>query len=360
MIQEVKIINFQSHKETTLIFDKGMNVIIGQSDCGKTAIIRALKWVIENRPNGDAFRSDWGGDTLVQLVTETDEITRIKTKSENSYQLNKTKFNAFSTNVPEEIKKALNMDEVNLQQQMDSPFLISDTSGNVATHFNRIAKLDKIDRGLSNVQKEIKLITSNITYTKIEIKRKAELLEEFVDLESFEKELNEIEKFVKLKETLIKDIQKGEYDVMTLNKLIISIDKQSIILEMEKSVDVILEMYEDVEAIHQNYIKIRKDSLKIHYLKVDIETAEASILMESSINRILEMYEKHTETTQKLNELDELYSTIKHNEKSQEKSLKSILKLEKNFYKNFPAICPLCDTEIHGIEETPITWESIK
>ena len=47
------------------------------------------------------------------------------------------------------------MEEINFQEQHDKSFLISETSGNVAAHFNKIAKLDKIDKGLQKVQKEI-------------------------------------------------------------------------------------------------------------------------------------------------------------------------------------------------------------
>ena len=48
MIKSLHIQNFQSHKKTTLKFHKGINVVIGQSDSGKSAIIRALNWTINN------------------------------------------------------------------------------------------------------------------------------------------------------------------------------------------------------------------------------------------------------------------------------------------------------------------------
>jgi len=65
MIKTLSIQNYQSHKDSTLEFDPGVNVIVGSTDSGKTAIIRALRWLIWNRPNGDSFRSTWGGDTKV-------------------------------------------------------------------------------------------------------------------------------------------------------------------------------------------------------------------------------------------------------------------------------------------------------
>ena len=51
-----------------------------------------------------------------------------------------------------EIEKALRMDDINIQSQHDVSFLISETPGKVAAHFNKIAKLDKIDKGLFRIQ----------------------------------------------------------------------------------------------------------------------------------------------------------------------------------------------------------------
>ena len=89
MIKKLNILNFQSHKDTSLSFAPGVNVIVGASDSGKSAIIRALRWLIWNRPVGDAFRSHWGGETQVVVVTdELDTITRLKEKSGNYYFIN--------------------------------------------------------------------------------------------------------------------------------------------------------------------------------------------------------------------------------------------------------------------------------
>ena len=57
MIQSLKIQNFQSHKNSELVFSEGINIITGSSNNGKTAILRALGWVITNRPQGLAFKS---------------------------------------------------------------------------------------------------------------------------------------------------------------------------------------------------------------------------------------------------------------------------------------------------------------
>ena len=121
MINKLSIANYQSHKHSILNFHSGVNVIVGTSDSGKSGVVRALRFATSNTPRGDAFRSHWGGETAVEIECSDCSVLRTKTNSENVYLLNdKTDFRAFGTEVPEEISKALNIDEaVNLQKQID-------------------------------------------------------------------------------------------------------------------------------------------------------------------------------------------------------------------------------------------------
>ena len=86
-IKQVTIKNFQSHKKTVLNLHNGVNAIIGKSDCGKSAILRALGWCIRNRSEDRGFRSSWGGKTDVELTfTDGKEISRVQEK-DNFYYL---------------------------------------------------------------------------------------------------------------------------------------------------------------------------------------------------------------------------------------------------------------------------------
>ena len=63
MIHSIKIQNIQSHKDTQLEFNPGINAIVGSSNNGKSAILRALYWVVYNRPLGtDNLLSHWAFD----------------------------------------------------------------------------------------------------------------------------------------------------------------------------------------------------------------------------------------------------------------------------------------------------------
>ena len=137
MISSLTLQNFQSHKKTTLEFDPHVNAIIGQSNSGKTAILRGLFWAIYNRPSGLSFISYWNRDkkgnplkfTYASISSNQLIIKRKRSSNFNGYTLLqnnvKTDLEAIGLDVPEQVSKLLNLSEVNIQKQMDAPFLLS-------------------------------------------------------------------------------------------------------------------------------------------------------------------------------------------------------------------------------------------
>ena len=51
----ITIKNFQSHKKTVITLAPTLTAITGKSDHGKSSIIRALRWVYNNKPQGFKF-----------------------------------------------------------------------------------------------------------------------------------------------------------------------------------------------------------------------------------------------------------------------------------------------------------------
>lgn len=160
MLKTLKIENFQSHERTELHLHPGVNVICGRTDGGKSAILRAVRWVIENRPQGDEFRSWWGGDTKVALLTTDDvRVERGKGKSSNWYDLNIDEddplhFEAFGPSVPNEIIQALKLTDVNFQWQHDRAFLLSESAPEVARRLNKVARIEDIDAATTRGEAE--------------------------------------------------------------------------------------------------------------------------------------------------------------------------------------------------------------
>ena len=118
-IKSLDIKNFQAHKELHLDLGKNIVTITGESDRGKSAILRSLIWLATNRPSGDDFIRYGTNECAVKAIVDGHTIERVKGKKTNSYILDGVEYKALKTDVPEEIAKILNIDKNNIQQQFD-------------------------------------------------------------------------------------------------------------------------------------------------------------------------------------------------------------------------------------------------
>jgi len=82
------------------------------------------------------------GTVAVSVETNGKTIIRARDKKENLYQLDAEEYRAFGTAVPDEIQAAFGFSDVNLQGQMDAPFLLSSSAGEVARYLNNVMGLD--------------------------------------------------------------------------------------------------------------------------------------------------------------------------------------------------------------------------
>jgi exonuclease SbcC len=163
MIEAVRLLNFQRHKRLVVRFDPKVTTIIGSTDVGKSSVIRALTWVFTNSPSGDDFIT-WG-ETRTQVDVKVDgrTITRVRGKGENSYALDGKVFKAFSTDVPDEIRKLLKVGDINLQTQYDAPFWFSiRNKAEIGRQLNKIVDLSVIDESISKVSSLVRTTKTKI------------------------------------------------------------------------------------------------------------------------------------------------------------------------------------------------------
>ena len=341
MIKSLELKNFQSHKVSHLEFDPGVNVIIGPSDSGKTAIIRALRWLVWNRPSGDAFRSTWGGDTKASILIENCLIGRGKGKQEE-YFLEDTDFKAFGKEVPEEITKALNLNDVNLQSQLDSPFLLSNSPGEVAKHFNRVAHLDQIDEGLSKVQKWIREIDQDISSSKKQVIGFTEDLLKFEHLEKFEVDVEVLEG---MESELIQQINsKRTLERLCLDSYSVKglIEKQEKITEAGPLVDTILNWHIDRCQFNSDKVELEGLIAAIKDAEEDLEDESKILGAEESVNGLVKDYEQKQIVETKVEELDNLIEDISSVRILIDAAEQARDTMQIEFDEIFPETCPLC------------------
>lgn len=156
MIKKLLVKNFEAHERFSASLDPHITTFTGATDAGKSSIIRAIKWLVLNRPLGDSFIRDESKPAHVAIKTEKGTVARKKGKGVNIYKVNGQVLEAFGTGVPEEVQEFLGMEELNFQLQFDAPYWFMISPGEVSKQLNQVVDLEVIDSTLSRLAARVR------------------------------------------------------------------------------------------------------------------------------------------------------------------------------------------------------------
>ena len=307
MIDKLIIKNWEGYKKAVLKFHPGVNVIIGPSDGGKSSIFRVIDWIRNNRPLGEEFKSVWGGETKGVIKVDNKKVMRFKGKT-NGYQIgNQQPLTGFGTKPPQSIIDILNIDDINIQYQDESPFLLSLSSGEVAQFLNKAANIEDIDKVMSGLKEGYRKAKTEKEYNKERLKDQKEKLEKY-------KNLSELEGRVKVLEDTETNLIRLFQRKNKLNKII-------------------------------NTIQKLEDSIKKSNLN-KIERVFKLITLVENKTKEIEMKQRTIDgLNRSINQIIKLSSELQNIEQKKSNA-------EKEFNKLMPNICPFCSQVIEK-------WKSI-
>lgn len=160
LFRKLKLQNFQAHEDLLVEFTPGITTIVGATDRGKSAILRALRWVSMNDFAGSDFVRE-GADQAEALLTVRDNkqdhvIARVRGKRENTYKLipfgfNTVVYKSFGQGVPEDLAKLFRVSPVNFQGQLDPHFWFGLGGMELSRQLNAIIDLSVMDTAASNI-----------------------------------------------------------------------------------------------------------------------------------------------------------------------------------------------------------------
>lgn len=300
MLKRIIAENIQCYPKLNIRFSPGLNIIIGESDTGKTTIARIIEWSYSNEPNGEEFKEQFlrHNEKEAKVILKFDDckIGRVRSNTKNYYLLNNRKLNAIGKGkIPEEISNALRLHDINFQSFTDPNFLFAQKDSEVAKYLNKIADLEGIESANKGIKKEKLEVDKKIKEIKKELKEKKEKLNSY-------KWINEIEP--KIEVLLIKEqeIKKEEKRIESINKILTKLF----------------------------YLK-----KKFKEIQIDPNLKNNIIKLENKI-KIIETKEKEIQKTQSL------LLKIKSKKSKFKKIKKEYFLLKKKFKKLMPKICPLC------------------
>ncbi len=193
MLEKIEINNFQTHSNLKINFDSGITTIVGATDVGKSAILRALKWVCLNVPGGDSFVKEGTKLASVELTVDGHTIKRQRGKSNNLYFLDGSEFKAFGSDVPTDIANIINAGPINFQGQHDPVFWFAESAGEVSRQLNAVVDLGVIDESLANIAGRVAHFRSAANVTKERMLKAKTKKQELEWVLTADKEYQEIE-----------------------------------------------------------------------------------------------------------------------------------------------------------------------
>lgn len=298
-ITSVTLKNFQAHKDTTVQFDKGLNIIVGESNNGKTSILRGILWAIDNQPLGNDFIMAGENDCSVTInFSDGTYIERGRTVKDTGYYkiryiddngkyIDQT-YRGFTNAVPIEVANVHQMPKVNITKdiethlnvlsQLDGPFLLTESPLVKASAIGRITGTHVIDAAIKESNKTIQ---SNRKLAK-------SYSEDLQQKENERKQLPDIklmEAFTKKYAYIVKYITKLNDSVIKLNVNLQQINQyqQQMIQEKErcerlKKVAALLpiiqtahDKFNKVMFLHGKLIRHQELSLQIEQNQISIE-----------------------------------------------------------------------------------------
>ena len=323
-IKRVEIINFQSLKQIDITLSKGINAFIGSSNSGKTAVIRAIRWCLLNKPNGNHFITKGQKEAVVRVhLSNNKTIERRKSTSNvNLYRLFDEgeligEYTGFGTSVPAEIVNAHGIvpiaNDVYFQfaLQLEGPFLLSLKPSKRADVLGDMNELKTIDTALADINKDIRDKGDRIKETKKEKKQlekvigqaKKDTQKRKASIETLqtlklglERKLS-LQEFLKDKMVRLKDVE----------RLLIQLEG-----ELESSVRILQAWPTDLE---ERTLKFKRISEKIERLSsIQGELQKISHMKMEKIDELGELTNKIDGDTQRFKQIKGLIGQLKKNE----------------------------------------------
>ena len=358
MIKTIELHNFQAHKSTSLSLDPGVNVIKGPSHNGKTAIIRALRWALANKPGGETFKSWFAGKkdgVSVAIEFDNGYIIRSKRGTKNSYKLKHNgkealELNAIGRDLPEEVTAISKMTDLNLQSQHDPYFMLQDSAGIALQKLNEIVGLTIIDETLKAANQKNHRLLSELRSTETRIEEiKVEV-----------KELDYLDFAGKVIERITEDsekLKKVQTEGVALNNLLLSIATAEEEIEECEQVLSLEEEYNETQMVvrHLRSVQYQRSELisilndAIHYEGKIVEFSHI-LQSEAAVQALLETGKKIQKIRSERVSLERTCQSIKNLTKQIFDASETLIQAQTDYEETLvdAGICPTCG---HKIEE---------
>lgn len=370
---KVHIKNYQAIKDAKLEFLPGITVIVGNSNNGKSSIIRAIESAINNK-GGSSFINYDADECIVTIEDNGNKViwTKSRKQGKSSYNLNGEELNKIGQKQLEEVGELLNMQEVyvnnekirlNFWKQLDFPFLVGKSPYQLFDFISRSKEqelilsfqetnetnLKDINKEISNINSNIDLRTKDISSIEDELKN----LEKFnnFDTKTFELMLEMSSKIKQLFKT--KDYYESSIK-QTKNKLI---EGKNMLITLEEKLTKVETIYNNLKAINKEREGLVNKLVNLKTIKENISKTELSI-QALSTNKLEDNLNKLGPIISEYTKLLNINSSLKNLFNEEMITKENIKIIKEQLYTN-KKIINNCITELNKFDNCPLCGQDL-
>ena len=368
----VKIKDYQAIKNAELNFDYGITSIVGESNNGKSSIIRAIEAAINNK-GGSSFINYEADKCIVEIEDGENKIVWNKSvkSGKSSYEINGVELKKIGQKQIPEVAETLVMPEIsvgtnsfrlNFWKQMDYPFLVGETSYQLFDFISNSKEQEIMFEMQEQVQvsvKENKTLIDSLN-SKIDIKtediarakQKAEKLEPIANFD-----IERLEKLISIKETIDKNVSIYEEaidKISYLEKELLSINKNE--KKANKSIEELSKSVASYESISKSIEDYERTSRSLYdSIETSKQYEESFKVYENKIAELEEISNQHSvvinlkSTIKKLLDEHELLCGSEIMHKTMLSEVEEELKEVESELSQFDE-CPICGSSLKNKE----------
>ncbi|MDH7578809.1 MAG: AAA family ATPase [Bacillota bacterium] len=300
-LRRVVVDNFQSHDHTELDLGSGLNVIVGPSDYGKSALVRALRWLFYNEPKGANFIRV--GARTCRVLVEFDDGTKIlrlrDTRGKNRYVLQRPDeeektFEGFGGEIPQEIvlasglRKVLiderNRVELNFGAQLEGPFLLTENGAVRAKVIGQLGGVHILDWAQKSVGTDLRRLRDEENQRGANLKSLEEALQAYDHLPQLEARIRHLEEATARAEAIAVTIEVLEELQNQWNELENALKRVEKALEELAFLGETEERLRELEALTQEYQELVALSAELQETRSQLEKIEEIIGKTDSVS----------------------------------------------------------------------------
>ena len=352
-IKNLILNNFQQWKTGNIPFTKGLNVLVGDTECGKSTLFRSISSILTGKMPEDYIRKN---EKEVEVKIEFDNnkyFRRFRNKKENIADANGLIFERVGKDIPFEYFKILGNTKIDfgnkelnlcLYSQFEPHFFITLSDYDKSKLIGTICGIDIIDKLVDSINKDIRNNNTNIKFLNNQIEEKKK------QKEDKENNFNLIDSKYKLLETKINNIQNNynllenlsnlsskkvllEKDINTYN---LKLTENKAILANFKGLNI--ELLDRLFGLYSNLNKIANDIINCKNSFKQIP--------QFSHNQTLQLLEKLNTIDKKLKTYEDERVINNNVFTSNSLKLEELKKQQMELLKDFDK-CPLCGSILH-------------